>query len=107
MLALQGLGDVDYSSWPCANCANVVDEMQQESCIASCGTNVVDTSSQNAASTASSLPSGAQPSSIPGIVEPQGTTTVKPATNWWRIGLAALLGLGAGYGLYRYAQRRV
>lgn len=107
MLALQGLGDPPgpYNSWSCDNCGNLTDPNNQALCQAQCGTNVVSPDQQNVANVVTSLPGGTSVSSVPGVLEPQGTSTVTAATNWWRVGLAAVLGLGAAWAIYRSMQR--
>ena len=100
---LGDFGDMDYSSWACANCANVPDPDQQSQCESQCGTAA---SSSGPTTVVSSLPAGASVSSIPSVLEPSGTSTVTSAINWYRIGLGAILGLAAGAGLYRFAHRR-
>jgi hypothetical protein len=94
----------DFTSWPCANCVNAVGT-DQDICNSQCGQNVAGGAPTTGLTTTSSLPSGTSVSTIPGGLLPSGGAQATPATNWWRIGIFAAIGIALGVGILHYTRR--
>jgi hypothetical protein len=106
MLAINGLGDgqINYASWPCANCVNAL-ASDQDTCNHVCDdpAAMASVSPITSAQAVTGLPSDTSVSSIPGL--PGLPTSTTSATNWWRIGLAAFIGLAVVGLIYTNAHR--